>query len=246
MSDGAPAQARFRFHGELAAFLAPFRRERAFAHTCARAATLKHAVESLGIPHTEVGSVTVNGERATLARRVREGDVVEVFPWRTPAECSEATPTFVADAHLGGLARLLRMLGFDTLYDNAYADDALLEIAAEERRVILTRDRALLKRREVLRGAFVHARRPEAQLREVARRFDLQRRARPFTLCLHCNLALKPVETAWATARVPDRVAAHYRDFVRCPGCERIFWQGSHWRRMRDMLAETFTSPAPA
>lgn len=244
MSDGVPAQARFRFHGELATFLAPSRRERLFAYTCARAATLKHAVEALGIPHTEVGNITVNGEPATLARMVRDGDVVEVFPCRT---CLEgATPTFIADAHLGGLARLMRMLGFDTLYDNAYADDAILDIAATERRVILTRDRELLKRREVLRGAFVHARQSEAQLREVVRRFDLERRARPFTLCLHCNVALLPVETAWATARVPERVAAHYREFMRCPGCERIFWQGSHWERMREMLAATLMASMPS
>ena len=235
MSNGAQAQAHFRFHEELAPFLAPSRRQCAFSHTCARAATLKHAIESLGVPHTEVGAIIVNGEPATLARIVRDGDTIEVGPPRAHRDPTGPL-AFIADAHLGGLARLLRMLGLDTLYDNTVTDETILERAAEEKRIILTRDRELLKRRAVLRGAFVHARKPDAQLREVSRRFALHQRAQPFTLCLHCNLRLQPVETAWAAARVPQRVAAHYRDFTRCPGCERIFWRGSHWARMRDML----------
>ena len=229
------AIATFRFHGELAEFLARERRGGAFVHACARAATVKNAIESLGVPHTEAGHLLVNGNPATQCRIVREGDAIEVFPHRAD-EAAEEASSFVADAHLGGLARLLRMLGFDTLYENAIDDREIVEIAARERRVVLTRDRELLKCRRILRGCFVHPLKPEAQLREVAARYSLERNMRPFTLCLHCNLRLHPVGRDAAAPFVPAPIAERYDMFARCAGCKRIYWQGSHWERMRAML----------
>lgn len=230
------AIAQFRFHGDLPVFLARKRREAPVDCACARAATLKQAIEALGVPHTEIGRLLVNGQPATLARTVREGDTVEVFP-HAPGEAPIDLPArFLADAHLGGLGRLLRMLGFDTLYDNGITDRELLEIAVGERRVVLTRDRELLKCREILRGCFVHARKPEAQLQEVAARYGLRCRMRPFTLCLHCNLRLARIDKDAAAGFVPERIAARYDAFVRCPGCARVYWEGSHWQRMREML----------
>lgn len=231
------ATAKFRFHGELETFLARERRGIAFDYACARAATLKHAIESLGVPHTEAGRLTVNGHPATQARIVREGDVIEIFPHDAGDADMHQAPDFVADAHLGGLARMLRMLGFDTLYDNAMQDREIIDLAARERRIVLTRDRELLKCREVLRGRFVLAKKPEAQLREVAARYGLERHMRPFTLCLHCNLRLEMIEKKVAMEYVPERIAEHYAEFARCPGCRRVYWQGSHWERMREMLS---------
>jgi uncharacterized protein with PIN domain len=150
---------------------------------------------------------------------------------------------FIADAHLGGLARMLRMLGFDTLYDNGAADREIVEVAAREHRIVLTRDRELLKCREIARGSFVHPLKPEAQLQAVAARYALERSMRPFTLCLHCNLRLVSIEKSEAAARVPERVAGQYDRFMRCAGCERIYWEGSHWARMHEMLRAAL-SPA--
>lgn len=240
------ARATFRFHDELAEFLSRERRGVAFEYGCARAATVKHAIESLGVPHTEAGRLLVNGRPGTLARIVRDGDAIEVFPHGPGDAVHDEIPAFVADAHLGGLARLLRMLGFDTLYENAFDDRELLELAGREQRVILTRDRELLKCRDALRGCFVHARKPEAQLREVVARFTLAERLRPFTLCLHCNLRLEPLEKSMVTGQVPERIASRYPKFVRCPGCRRIYWQGSHWDRMRDMLGASLGVPISA
>lgn len=238
------AQATFRFYGELVSFLAPGRRAGAFSHRCARAATVKHAIESLGIPHTEAGQLLVNGQPATLDRIVRERDDIEVFPHE--GGWPEDEPLlFLADAHLGGLARFLRMLGFDTLYDNALHDHEILELAARERRTVLTRDRELLKCRELARGCFVHARKPEAQLREVAARFGLEQRMLPFTRCLHCNLRLELLAPAAAVAQVPPRIAERYEVFVQCPGCKRIYWEGSHWQRMRETLAANLATAIP-
>jgi uncharacterized protein with PIN domain len=231
------AVATFRFHGELAAFLPRARRAAAFSHVCARAATVKHEIEALGVPHTEAGRLTVNGEAATLSRIVREGDVIEVFPHGVADTFPGETPTFIADAHLGGLARLLRMLGFDTLFENAFSDRQILEIAGRERRIVLTRDIELLKCRDVLRGCFVHARKPEEQLREVAARYGLAARTRPFSLCLHCNVLLEAATRETIADRVPAPVLERHRDFVWCRVCERVYWRGSHWERMQAMLA---------
>jgi len=238
--------ATFRFHGELTGFLARDRRGVAFDHACARAATLKNAIESVGVPHTEVGRLTVNGQPATLARIVRETDVFEVFPYGSAEAAGDEVPSFIADAHLGGLARMLRMLGFDTLYDNAIADRAILELATGERRIVLTRDRELLKCREVARGCFVHPLKPEAQLKAVAARYALERCMQPFTRCLHCNLRFVAIERSAVAGRVPERIAERYTEFVRCAGCERIYWQGSHWARMHEMLRVSLAPPIPA
>ena len=228
--------ATFRFHGELAYFLSPERRDGAFSHACARAATIKNAIESLGVPHTETGTLTVNGQPATLSRIVREADAIEVFPHYAADAVTDEIPLFIADAHLGGLARLLRMLGFDTLYQNAYTDREILERLGRERRILLTRDRELLKCRDVHRGCYVRARKAEAQLAEVVARYALAWRAQPFTLCLHCNLALEPADPRAVAERVPQPIIQRYAEFVRCPGCNRIYWEGSHWERMRAML----------
>lgn len=238
------ATALFRFHGELAQFLPYGKRGGTFSHACARAATLKNAIESLGVPHTETGRLTVNGEPATLSRIVREADAIEVFPQHAADVVLDGPPSFIADAHLGGLARLLRMLGFDTLFENAYADRHIVELIARERRILLTRDRELLKCRDVSRGCFVRALKAEAQLSEVVARYSLARHARPFTLCLHCNFRLEAAEPGAVAARVPAPIAARYTRFARCPGCSRIYWEGSHWEHMRAMLGAVLGSPA--
>jgi uncharacterized protein len=164
-----------------------------------------------------------------------------VYPW-TGREPQPLPLGFIADAHLGGLARFLRMLGFDTLHENAFADDEIRRLAHEERRVLLTRDRELLKCRDVARGRFVHAVKPLEQLKEVAGRYGLARGARPFTLCLHCNVPLEEVERASVLQRLPERVAELHARFTRCPGCDRVYWPGSHYSRMRKALGEALSA----
>ena len=230
-------RAVFHFQPRLWSFLDKAKREDSFDYDCARAATLKNAIEALGVPHTEVGPVRVNGEPATLQRIVREGDRIEV---ETAKSGSGPDLRFVADAHLGGLARFLRMLGFDTLHRNAYSDEEIRRLAEAEGRVVLTRDRELLKCREIARGAYVRALKPEAQLREVAERYGLEAHARPFSLCLACNLPLQPVDRNAVAARVPPAVLELHESFVRCPGCNGVFWPGSHYRRMLSALRSSF------
>ena len=230
--------ATFRFNEGLETFLARERRNHAFQYTCARAATLKNAIEALGVPHTEVGAVTVNGEPATLQRIVRDGDVVEIHPFENAKMGSD--PIFLADAHLGGLARYLRMLGYDTLHRNAYDDAEIRRLAEEEDRIVLTRDRELLKCREIERGCYVRALKAEKQLQEVAARYGLAAMARPFTLCLHCNLPLRTVDRREVAHRVPETVLSIHETFSHCPGCGRVYWPGSHYQRMCLALKPVF------
>lgn len=241
------ALAEYRFYEELNDFLAPERRRRSFEYDCARAATVKNAIEALGIPHTEVELILVNGVSVDLAHPVREGDRIAVYP-RFEAfdvapllrlrEAPLRIPRFVADAHLGGLARLLRMTGFDTLYRNDIHDDEIAALAAGEGRIALTRDRELLKRRDIDHGCYVHALKPREQFREIVGRLQLEALAKPFTRCLQCNTALTAVERAAVLAVLPPRVAERYERFSTCADCGRVYWEGSHWERMREVLRE--------
>ncbi|WP_288380450.1 Mut7-C RNAse domain-containing protein [uncultured Massilia sp.] len=237
--------ATFRFYDGLNDFLPRDRRGRDVVTPCAREATVKHMVEALGVPHTEVELLLVNGESSSFERLLVEGDRVAVYPsfadfgvggiqrlrTRPPGR-----PRFVADAHLGGLARLLRMGGLDTLYDNAYHDDEIERIACEEGRILLTRDRELLKRRTVEFGCYLHAIEPEEQLRQLLARLQLAGALQPFTLCLHCNLPLRPVAKDDVLERLPPRVSATHDEFTTCDACRRVYWKGSHHARMHAML----------
>jgi hypothetical protein len=239
----------FRFYEELNDFLAPVRRKKEFTVPCARAATTKHMIEALGVPHTEVELILVNGESVDFSRILQDGDRVAVYP---RFEAMDVTPLlrvrehplrvtrFVADAHLVGLAHMLRMLGFDTLYDNHFHDDDIVAICEQDGRIVLTRDRELLKRRTVTHGCYVHALKSEQQLHEIVERLDLARSAKPFTLCLHCNVPLHPVDKAVVYDRLPPKVQEHYKKFSTCNQCGRVFWEGSHWRNMRRVLDDLF------
>lgn len=238
-------RATFRFYAELNDFLDRRRRGAAFTVPCAENATTKHMIEALGVPHTEVEVILVNDRPAGLDALLEEGDRVAVYPRFATFDVAELVRTdtmpagrlrFVADAHLGGLARLLRMAGFDTMYRNTLRAGEIEAIALEEGRIVLTRDRELLKRRGIDHGACIRARTSQDQLAEVFARFGLAERARPFTLCLHCNALLRAVAKEDVLDRLPPLVSAGQDAFRVCDCCARVFWKGTHWQRMRAAL----------
>jgi uncharacterized protein with PIN domain len=156
---------------------------------------------------------------------------------REPASCApKGEPRFVLDVHLGTLARYLRMLGLDTLYRNNSADEELAFLSAEQARILLTRDVGLLKSSIVTYGHFMRTVRPHAQLDEVIRRYGLKRWAKPFTRCMACNGKLLPVEKHAVLASLPEQVAQVFHDFKQCDSCARVYWEGSHMTRMRDLV----------
>jgi uncharacterized protein len=241
--------ATFRFHRELNGFLARPQREQAFACVCPVASTTKHMIEALGVPHTEVALILRNGLPAGFDALMEDADSIDVYPpgvmpraleiahpLRAPLRLE--TLRFIADAHLGGLAQLLRLAGFDTRYDNHFPDDEIEQLALAEHRVVLTRDRELLKRRSLVHGCYVRTLQPDAQWREVATRLALAQHVRPFRLCLMCNAPLRRASTDEVSDRVPEGVLERHVRFVTCGVCRRVFWEGSHWKRMRARIEE--------
>lgn len=236
------ARVTMRFYGALNDFLAPPCRGRPFAHDSARHASVKHAVEALGVPHTEVDLVLVDGDSVAFDHPLHDGEQVSVYPpfaALDPGTLSKVRPPpvdeprFVADAHLGRLARYLRFLGFDTLQRNAWNDGELVALARDTQRIVLTRDRALLMRRDVVHGACLRADDPLAQLREVGARYGLARRRDRPARCLRCNAVLEAVDKAAVAARLPPAVQARHDAIWHCAACDQLFWRGSHWQRLR-------------
>ncbi len=240
------ASAEFRFYEELNDFLPPERRRAAFRYSVAGTRSVKDAIESIGVPHTEVDLILVDGKSVGFERVLRGGERVAVYPVFERLDIAPLQhlrplplrePRFVLDTHLGKLARHLRMAGFDCLYRNDYRDSELINAALAERRIILTRDKGLLKQRLVTHGCFVRATESEEQLREVLRALQLEARLRPFTRCRECNAELREVPKAEVLARLPEKVRAAYERFQLCPGCGRIYWEGTHYARLRRLLA---------
>jgi uncharacterized protein with PIN domain len=238
--------AELRFYEELNDFLPEERRKRPIAVEVDRARSVKDAIESLGVPHTEVDLVIVDGRSVDFGHLLRGGERVAVYPMFEALDVAPLVrlrprplrePRFVADTHLGKLARHLRMAGFDTLYGTDWDDDRIVAISNRERRTILTRDRAMLRRRDVERGYCVRAVESEAQLAEVVERLQLERLVRPFTRCRECNTPLEDADRAALLDRLPEKVRGLYERFKRCPTCARVYWEGSHYARMRDTLA---------
>jgi uncharacterized protein len=187
-------------------------------------------VESLGVPHTEIGQITINGEARPLSERLAEGDHVHIFPHAIPVLLKH--PRFVLDGHLGRLAAYLRMLGFDTFYDRFADDTTLAAVASGEGRLLLTRDVGLLKRREVEEGYCVRSHKPHDQLREVSHRFALHPQFVPFSRCMDCNGQLCSVSKEEVTDLLPPHTRETKKEFSRCLHCGKIFWRGSHHARM--------------
>ncbi len=233
--------ATFFFYGDLNDFLPGAQRDQGIVQEMAEHAAVKHPIESLGVPHPEVEAILVNGRLADFSYRLQDGDRVEVYPHAMTRLLPEYLPLrpppplpvcFVADAHLGRLAAYLRMLGFDTLYRNDYDDHELAAITASEQRVLLTRDRGLLKHKSVVYGYCVREADPHLQLLSVLRRYHLAASVQPWRRCTHCNGLLHDVEKSAIVDRLEPKTKQYYDAFQQCDTCGRVYWQGSHFDRM--------------
>ncbi|PRW63937.1 Mut7-C RNAse domain-containing protein [Actinopolyspora mortivallis] len=216
---------------ELLAFLAPRRRRELVRVPYDGTASLGHLVQSLGVPLTEVGELLVDGVPARAVDRPAEGGIVDVSPLRWPEEPGNR---FVLDVHLGTLARRMRLLGIDTAYRNDATDDELLAEAARQRRVLLTRDRGLLCRRALWRGAYVYGSEPAEQQAEVLARFRPE--LRPWSRCVSCNGRLSGVSKDEVSARLESGTRRCYDTFARCVECGRVFWRGAHSPGLRRIV----------
>jgi uncharacterized protein with PIN domain len=240
-----PRTATLRFYAELNDFLPARRRHRTIHFRFDRRTTVKDAIEAFGVPHVEVEVIVVGDSAVGFDHELADGDRVAVYPMFEAIDVSPIirlrerplrTPRFVLDTHLGKLARLLRLLGFDTLYRNDYDDPEIVRISVDEHRIALTRDRGILKYADLTHGYCVRSLVPEEQAREVVARFDLAASAAPFTRCTMCNYPIAAIAKDEIEHRVGTQTFRDHERFGRCPGCDRIYWEGSQFDRLERVV----------
>lgn len=238
---------RCRFYGTLSRFLAPSHRYRVFSCAVKGVPAIKDTLEALGVPHTEIDCIVVNGRPVTFSYQIRGGERILVYPdagkvrlkkiiRRSLKPNPPANPKFVLDVHLGKLARHLRLLGFDVIYEKEMEDAAIVRLGWRGRRIVLTRDIALLKHRQLRYGYFVRAIDPKKQIREVVRRFNLTEKMHPFRLCLECNGRILRIAKSKIENRLPPLTKKYYETFYHCPHCDKIYWQGAHYKQLSRLI----------
>lgn len=247
----SPHAATFRFFAELRDFLKTPPSGHPVHYRFDNAPGIKDPIEALGVPHTEVEHIVVNGRGVDFSYRLRDGDRVCVYPVSVATGIAADRAlrpvlhhrAFVLDVHLGKLARLLRMLGIDSLYSNAYSDPELVAIAEREQRVLLTRDRRLLFHRRVLYGHFIRHSDALEQARDVIRRYRLDPEIQPFSRCIRCNGRMVRVDKQGILDQLEPKTILYYEKFYRCGDCGQVYWKGSHFDGMLGKFAAMGLNP---
>ena len=243
--------ATFSFFGKLNDFSSLRRRSQPITLGFRGRQSVKHLIESLGVPHVEIEQIIVWNRRVDFNYLVNNHDWVQVFPYTPPIELPKPTAShhdevaqFVVDNHLGKLAAYLRMMGFDTSYRNDIQDDELARIASQDERILLTRDQRLLMRACIHYGYWVRNKIPQQQIREVMQRWNLAPFARPFRRCIRCNGLLQMVEKEQIQDQLQPLTKKYFEEFRICPNCQQIYWKGSHFEKMQTFLMETLGDQA--
>lgn len=239
--------ATFRFYGELNDFVPHDKRQQPLTTTFNPPETVKHLIEAAGVPHPEVEIILVNGQSVDFAYLVQPDDRVAVYPMFETIDVSPLLqlrpfpphpPRFILDCHLGQLAMYLRLCGFDTLYRNDYDDEELAEVAGAENRVLLTRDRRLLMRKLVTYGYWMRSKDPRQQLTAVLHRYHLLDKISSYSRCLKCNGRLHPIAKEAILDRLEPKTRLYYDEFHICQECEQIYWKGSHYQSLQELIAQ--------
>lgn len=237
----------FHFYHELNDFLPEELQSIVFPWQFVGTPSIKDVIEANGVPHTEIDLIFINGKSVNFNYRVQGGEQVCVYP---QCKLSTSIPLihlhpkplpeikFIVDVNLGKLAIKLRLLGFDTLYKNDLADREIVELSLRERRIILTRDKGVLKYRAARHGYWVRDDDPKKQLKEVVCRLQLQNDFHPFTRCSDCNTQLQHIDKGLIKERLADKTLQFVDNFMLCPGCKKIYWQGTHSERFRKYIDE--------
>ena len=235
----------FRFYEELNDFLPSDKKKKLFSYSFTGNPSIKDAIEALGIPHVEVDMILVNSNSVGFGYRLQSHDYVSVYPVFESLDISNMTRLrdkplrilkFIADVHLGKLVKLIRLCGFDTYYRKDINDKDIITLALSEARIILTRDKGLLKNKQVTHGYWIRSQNPDEQLTEIINRFDLKDQMNLFTRCMECNGILSVVPKEDILDRLLPETRKYFHDFKICNDCKRIYWEGSHYDRMKRRL----------
>lgn len=240
-----------RFYEELNDFLPPEKQKTQFEHLVKSRSSVKDVIESIGIPHSEVDLILVNNISVDFIYIVQNNDRISVYPVFESFNIADVTHLrpkplrenkFILDVHLGRLAKYLRMLGFDSSYSNDFSKEEIINTSLQQRRTILTRDRNLLKRNEITHGLWIRSNNPVEQVKEVLDRFHLDKVVNEFTLCMECNYPLTMVDKEEISDNLPPRVREYQSNFYQCKLCNRIYWQGTHYNKMRKLITEILSN----
>jgi uncharacterized protein with PIN domain len=237
--------ANFRFYESLNDFLLPSKRNASIIYNFNDYPAIKHAIETIGVPHPEIDLILVNGAPVDFLYSLHNNDEAEVYPAFATSGFPESwsrtgqqpfPEKFILDVHLGKLARALRLFGFDTSYANNYTDKTIVQIAEAEKRIVLTRDVNLLKHKSVTVGYWLRSQFVEEQLTEVIKRFKLIAKFRPFERCVECNGRIIKVDKETILNKLLPKTILYYNDFFQCTCCKRIYWRGSHYEQMQQFI----------
>lgn len=237
---------KLRFFEELNDFLPLDKRKVPFDHSVIINTSVKDVIESLGVPHTEVEVILVNGKSVNFTYQTKPNDIICVYPVFEAFDVTDLirlrpkplrVTRFILDVHLGKLTRHLRLLGFDAQYDNHYSDESIINYSVKEKRIILTRDKGLLKNKIVIHGYLVRNTNPDKQIIEVLQRFDLKNQFYPFSRCLECNGLLREIEKSKLTQIIPTSIKKYYEYFTQCEWCKKIYWEGTHYHKLKKWIA---------
>ena len=237
---GNPFTLHLDFHEDLSFFVKAAGTIQPVTRILREKTSVKDAIEACGVPHPEVDLILVDGGPVNFLYQLESDVKIEVFPVTSSTELfpeqrlqQRGLTKFVADGHLGKLARDLRLLGIDVAYDKNATDAQLIAIATNEKRALLTRDRRLLMHAILHDGYCPRSQAPEEQTVEVIRRFDLHGLVRAFSRCSDCNAPLALVAKSEIVERLEPLTRLYYEDFRRCTGCGKVYWAGSHFSKLQ-------------
>ena len=235
----------FRFHQELNDFLMPSQKQTSVAYAFSGHPSIKDTIEAIGIPHTEVDLILIDGRSVDFTFQMQGGESIAVYPVFEPLDISDLvhlrdkplrSTKFIVDVNLGKLAQKLRLLGFDSLYKNDLLDKEIVDISLQQRRIILTRDKGILKNSAVTHGYWVRSDNPQKQITEVVKYFQLKHNFKPFTRCSTCNGLLQKVTKMQLQDSLPADTLQDYELFMACKGCGKLYWQGCHYDRICEWI----------
>ncbi len=236
-------KAQFQFHDELNDFLPDRYKNLPIQYEFNGKPSIKDSIEALGVPHTEVDLIIVNEKSVDFDYHMQNGDQVSIYPVFNCINISNKAalrdkpePKFIVDVNLGKLVKHLRMCSFDAIYSNSYNDQDIAQLASIEDRIVLTRDRRLLKQKIITHGYWLRSTDPNKQIYEVLSRFDLVSTIQPFHRCMECNGLIMPIEKHKILDQLEPKTIQYFDEFYHCLNCKRIYWKGSHYEQMSKFL----------
>jgi uncharacterized protein with PIN domain len=213
-----------------------------------RKTSIKHIIESLGVPHTEIGKIVVEDKEVDFNYIPANSQKIIVLPVIPPFDVTMPSflrpeplqkIRFVVDVNVGKLALLLRMLGLDAEYSPKFLDKDILSFCKKEKRIVLSKDTGLLKCRQIIFGRHVRSIHPDDQLSEVLNFFGIKGPFNFFSRCLRCNNKLVPISKKDILHRLEPKTKKYFNRFKICPQCNRIYWRGSHYEKMKNRLLKS-------